>query len=117
MNNNRIAEICPSAVTRLGRGRSLLLGVLVAFAGLGPAMADDTELFVGQAATIADPNILFIIDTSGSMSSTLLTQGPFDSATSYTGACSASRVYWRDNTGDPPPCSTLHCPAVASRPN
>ena len=55
------------------------------------ALADDTEIFVNQAALRdVKPNILFIIDTSGSMSSTVQApRAPYDPATTYGGSCSA----------------------------
>ena len=69
-----------------------------------PAVADDTELFVANAGQLggAQPNILFILDTSGSMRSEVRTQDTYDPNTLYTGTCSTSRLYWRTNTGDPP---------------
>src|SRR5262249_49885540 len=36
-----------------------------------PALADDTEIYVSQPGTGVKPNVLFILDTSGSMSSTV----------------------------------------------
>ena len=39
-------------------------------ASLQPVLADDTEVYVGQklvAGSVIRPNVLFIIDTSGSM--------------------------------------------------
>jgi type IV pilus assembly protein PilY1 len=48
-----------------------------------PAFADDTELFVGTTASGGgvQPNILFVLDTSGSMDDSITTQPPFDPAT------------------------------------
>ena len=45
------------------------VGALSAFVITVPASADDTELFLGAANGVntAQPNILFIIDDSGSM--------------------------------------------------
>lgn len=81
------------------------------WAGLSglPALADDTELFVGSTAGAGagvQPNILFVLDTSGSMDDEITTQPPFDPATTYTGSCSNTRVYWRSGSGDPPGCGT-----------
>ncbi|HQX46879.1 MAG TPA: hypothetical protein PK555_05665, partial [Steroidobacteraceae bacterium] len=75
------------------------------------ALADDTEIFVNQAALRdVKPNILFIIDTSGSMSSTVQApRAPYDPATTYGGSCSAGTVYWRESgTGstEPPACNS-----------
>lgn len=75
---------------------------------IGPALADDTELFVGDASQFPQvaPNILFVIDTSGSMDTTVQTQAAFDAAVTYPGRCDPARVYWRSGTGSPPDCRT-----------
>jgi type IV pilus assembly protein PilY1 len=73
----------------------------------GPARADDTELFVGAAVAAAPsrPNILFIMDTSGSMDTDVTTQVSFDPADTYSGSCNKDRIYW--STDDKvPSCST-----------
>jgi len=92
--------------------RSIWLLVGAAWAGLSglPALADDTELFVTDPALLADttPNILFIIDTSGSMDTFVLAQPTYDPNVVYAGACGADRVYWRTDTGDPPECTTAN---------
>ncbi|TLY90868.1 MAG: hypothetical protein E6K40_16205, partial [Gammaproteobacteria bacterium] len=48
------------------------------------------------------PNILFILDTSGSMASTVTTQTPFNPATTYAGACSSTLVYFQASGGSAP---------------
>lgn len=60
------------------------------------ALADDTEVFLGQArARDLRPNILFIVDTSGSMNSLVaLPKAPFDPAVTYDGRCDAAKVYY-----------------------
>ena len=49
--------------------RAVTAGLLLSFAGLTPLLADDTEIFFGQAKDSFNnnPNILFILDNSGSM--------------------------------------------------
>ncbi len=84
----------------------------------GAAAADDSEIFTGMSnsVSIVRPNILFIFDTSGSMSTDVVTQVPFDPAATYAGSCSASRIYFRSgsNTSNPPNCSDNNSvPAVA----
>ncbi|MBX2883506.1 MAG: VWA domain-containing protein, partial [Granulosicoccus sp.] len=52
--------------------RSVVLGLVYALSCFAPAIqADDTEIFYGQAGSLDDgnPNLLFILDTSGSMGS------------------------------------------------
>ncbi len=73
------------------------------------AIADETEIFVGtgNAVTGQRPNILFIIDTSGSMDTQVLTQEAFNPATTYTGPCNTGRVYYASGSdaNNTPNCS------------
>ena len=89
--------------------RRVTLFILVVTTLTGfPLLADDTEIYLGDLGFSADikPNILFIIDTSGSMSTDVtVTTSAYDPATIYTGDCDAARIYW-DNSGDPPDCDT-----------
>jgi len=79
---------------------------LVAFTG-GTAIADDAELFIAGEDTSssnseARPNILFIIDTSGSMKGEVLTETTYDPNETYSGSYSSNRIYWsttKDNIG------------------
>ena len=101
---------------------TLTIGTLWALAAGLPAVADDTELFTGlNTNTTWRPNILFIVDNSGSMATDVITQEPYDSATAYSGDCDATRVYWRQGAGDAPDCdgtdnwfrlSSLRCQAA-----
>ncbi len=77
------------------------------------SVADEAEIFVGTGNAVSNtrPNILFIMDTSGSMTGTITTQVPFDPAVTYpTGSgannCRTDRVYFERNgvTSDPPAC-------------
>ncbi len=84
------------------------LGTLWAVAAIAPALADDTELFIGNSQNSrAQPNILFIFDNSGSMDTIVKTQDTFKSGTTYPSmGCDATHVYWRVGTGNPPACSS-----------
>lgn len=80
---------------------------MVSFPSIAP-LADDTEIYVGanSGASTVRPNVLFIIDTSGSMgTSVTLTNGTYDPSTTYTGSCNASRIYW-STSGTPPGCGS-----------
>jgi len=84
-------------------------GVLWAAIAAAPAAADDTELFVGTGTAVgAQPNILLIIDNSGSMADEVQTQGTFDGSNPYpdAGGCRADRVYWVYGNAPPPTCDT-----------
>jgi len=86
------------------------------------AQADESEIFVGAGNIVSSerPNILFIIDTSGSMSTNVVTQVPFDPATTYPGSCNANRVYFQlgSNSSNPPSCTNANSvPLVAFKCN
>ena len=64
-----------------------------------PAIADDTELLLINPDPTSDPkpNVMFILDTSGSMGTELETNEPYDSSRTYPdGDCSIDAVYWTD---------------------
>lgn len=92
--------------------RLLTCSCVTAAALLGTARADDSEIYISQ--TDAAPNIMLILDTSGSMSGRVSTQDAYDPAVDYvakaTGNCAgiASRVYFKtgDNQGRPPACDS-----------
>ncbi len=75
---------------------------LVLVAGT-PAIADDTELLVSTPSSSSKPNILFILDSSGSMGTMESTQEPYDPAVTYGGDCDAGRLYWTRGN-NPPEC-------------
>ena len=90
------------------------VGALWATMSASPAMADDTELFVGMpsASSTTRPNILFIIDDSISMGTLVQTQATYDPSVTYSGSCSTSRIYWRSGTGSPPSYSVTPYPLM-----
>ncbi|MDJ0793918.1 MAG: PilC/PilY family type IV pilus protein [Woeseiaceae bacterium] len=73
-------------------------GACVALLSGVHAIADDTELLLINPDPTQNPkpNVLFILDTSGSMTTTETTIDPYDSTETYTGACDPDRVYWTD---------------------
>jgi type IV pilus assembly protein PilY1 len=90
-----------------------------------PALADDTEIFTNlESAAGAKPNVLFIIDTSGSMTEDVTVDKlPYNPATPYPDqGCGATRVYYRSGTGSPPDCDSSswfsatvnHCMAAST---
>ena len=80
-------------------------GLLLALIVGSPALADDTELLLVTPDNGSTPNILFILDTSGSMADEVMTQQPYDHTQSYSGSCDATRIYWTD-VDIAPDCST-----------
>jgi type IV pilus assembly protein PilY1 len=74
------------------------VGCIFALLAGAPALADDTELLLINPDPTTDPtpNVMFILDTSGSMDDDLSTTAPYDSATTYAGDCDTTAVYWTD---------------------
>jgi len=63
-----------------------------------PAVADDIEIYTtaGSITPSTQPNVLFVLDTSGSMGNSVLTRADYDPATDYSGGSSCynkDRVY------------------------
>ena len=73
---------------------SIVYGVMVSF----PAVADDIEIYTSAGPTTStnQANVLFVLDTSGSMGNPVVTRAPYDPTTDYSGggACyDNNRVY------------------------
>ncbi len=80
----------------LNKTLSIAASLLVTLVAGAPAIADDTELLVvDPGATVATPpNIMFILDTSGSMGDPVDTTRPYDNTQIYSGSCAADEFYW-----------------------
>ncbi len=63
---------------------AVVSGALFSLAAATAAFADDTEIFVNQNASDIPANVLFVMDTSGSMNSLVTTSKPYDPAMTYT---------------------------------
>ena len=98
------------------RAMPLSAGLLLASLAGGPALADDTEVFksahsVSQASSLR-PNVLFVLDTSGSMGSEVDDVQPFKTAKEQTfydggqGTCQHDRIYWSVAPHNVPSCDT-----------
>ena len=76
--------------TSVGCGIALLAGA--------PAMADDTELLLitPDPRFNPKPNVMFILDTSGSMGTLETTIQPYDNTLTYGGACDTDAIYWTE---------------------
>jgi type IV pilus assembly protein PilY1 len=77
-------------------GAGLLLSLIIS----SPAWADDVELLLSTPGlnAAARPNLLFILDSSGSMTGEVPTQPPYDPAVIYPGSCESDMYYWKDGT-------------------
>jgi type IV pilus assembly protein PilY1 len=91
--------------------------LLIALTSIGlvlssAARADDTEIFTVTPATSTRPNIMLIIDTSGSMNEVAVsTPLPFNPATTYgegdTDCDNLDRVYYTTSATPPTSCNNL----------
>jgi type IV pilus assembly protein PilY1 len=88
---------------------SRLLGAfvgLIAMLGSQPAVADDSEVFTSSTFTSGQgvrANVLFILDTSGSMTSEVRL---YDPDQNYAGDCDTNYIYWSTSrTFSAPECT------------
>jgi len=85
----------------------IMVGMALALGSVSPGYADDTELFFPDPAAVsgggasADPNVLFIIDTSGSMNADVITQEPWDPTRTWSGNYRSDAIYWSQFGGEP----------------
>ena len=82
--------------------KTFTMAMSLALFASSPILAEDTEVYTGGSnlPSSVKPNLVFIIDTSGSMSGNVTsttTAGTYDPATTYSGDCDAGRVYWSSN--------------------
>ena len=106
MSTRHIAVRARSRLTR--RILAVIAGALAGVTALAPALADDTEIFLNQPALRGvQPNVLFVVDTSGSMSSMVqVAKAPYDARTTYTGSCESDRIYFSAGAaGQLPTCA------------
>lgn len=91
---------------------------LCALAGI--AGADEAEIFVGTGNAVSSqrPNILLIMDTSGSMEEDVETQVPYTAATDFPGSnnCDDNRIFYSQgsNSSDPPSCNDSNSVPLAN---
>lgn len=62
---------------------AVVSGLLLSVAAVTAAYADDTEIFFNQNGADIPANVMFVLDTSGSMNDLVTTQKPYDSSQSY----------------------------------
>lgn len=102
------------------------LGLTLALLAGTPAIADDTELLLVAPPDAAQtkPNVMFILDTSGSMRTVQITAEPYNSANSYAaGTCDVNLLYYSID-GSRPVCdpantrffdkASFHCSAAVT---
>jgi type IV pilus assembly protein PilY1 len=102
-----------------------VLGLTLALVSGAPILADDTELLLVAPPDPNElkPNVMFILDTSGSMNTEQLTGEPYDPSKNYStfGDCDEDKLYYSDDSSRPV-CDTTtryldksawHCAASA----
>ena len=84
-------------------------GLLLALTVASPVWADDVELLLSTpgVSVAAKPNLLFILDSSGSMRDEVNTQPPYDPNQTYTGDCESDKYYWTTGS-DIPTCGNQY---------
>ena len=71
------------------------------------ASADDSEIFYSNGGSSLGPNVLLVVDTSGSMSSDApITASSYTSTTTYSGGCTGSTIYYLSSTPSSTFCSS-----------
>lgn len=80
-----------------------LAGLLLTLTVATPAWADDVELLLSTpaASDAAKPNILFVLDSSGSMTTKEYSQEPYDASETYSGPCDLDKYYWSTTSSIP----------------
>ena len=82
-----------------------VLGLMLALVSGSPVLADDTELLLVAPPDPSQlkPNVMFILDTSGSMGDVQTTGQPYDPNTDYSafGTCDPNNLYYGDGAITP----------------
>ncbi len=101
------------------KSKAKLLTSSVAFAlslGTGLVVADDTEIFFNTTASEIRPNILFVLDNSGSMAADVTTTSSYDSSQTYSGDAEAGSIWYLDqNTLYGYPAAANKCNDITER--
>jgi type IV pilus assembly protein PilY1 len=110
------------------KSTGIVLGMTLALVSGAPAVADDTELLLVTPTDDSQmkPNVMFILDTSGSMTTVQETGAPYDPLKDYSafGSCDQSKMYYTED-GTTPVCdanntmyvdkNSWHCDASATQ--
>jgi type IV pilus assembly protein PilY1 len=89
------------------RLKAIFAGLAFAAYAATPAIAEDIEIYTtaNLGAAAIQPNVVFVMDTSGSMGDTLSVPVSYDYTQTYTGCYDASMIYYT-TTGSLPDCSS-----------
>ena len=86
--------------------KQIFAGLALGLYSVAPVFAADIEIYTSLSsnAVTLKPNVLFVLDTSGSMNSSVtIGSTPYDPNTTYSGCYDSSRVYY-SRSGSPPSC-------------
>ncbi|MBT6210681.1 MAG: hypothetical protein HOI35_11755, partial [Woeseia sp.] len=89
--------------------KTFAVAAVLGMTALIPAQAEDTEIYTGlnSAANGIDPNVMFIIDTSGSMGSSVTSViAAYAPTTNYTGTCGTNGRIYFSTSGNTPSCNS-----------
>ena len=90
------------AMSRLLRATACALTASLLWVLAAAARADDAELFLSDPeASATRANVLFVIDTSGSMNTLVATQASFDSGQTFGGCYDSNALYFTTNAALP----------------
>ena len=89
------------------RFRAIITGVALAAYTGAPAIAEDIEIYTKASlgSTFIQPNVMFIMDSSGSMNDTLTVPTPYDYTVTYTGCYDGTKLYYTAS-GAMPDCAS-----------
>lgn len=83
--------------------RVVIAGLALAMYSMTPVMAEDIEIYTSGAlgAPTIQPNVMFIVDTSGSMGDPVTVNVPYDYITVYSGSYQTDQVYYSTSSTAP----------------
>ena len=89
------------------RFRAMATGMALAVYAATPAIAEDIEIYTtaNLGAAAIQPNVVFIMDTSGSMGNTLNVPTPYDHNVTYVGCYDNTKLYYTQS-GALPTCGS-----------
>ena len=79
------------------------LGFVLACGVLSPVFADDIEIYTDAnlIGAVAQPNIMFVMDSSAGMNATLAAPVEYEFGTTYVGGYDATKIYYTDDGSIP----------------
>lgn len=74
----------------------IIIGILLTVPLMAPVVAEDIEIYVGNTGLTPEvkPNLMFVIDTSGSMDASVVVRDDYDININYSGCFNNSKVYF-----------------------